>query len=158
MIEPINDSMWTDILRLQQAGYSEVEPESLAVLKSKWLNSPQCCFVYFHNARIVAYLLAHSWNDLSPPPLFQTLPDNPAGDILFIHDLVVDNQARHLGIGRALIEHLLQSVSRETYSVTRLVAVQQSVAFWSRLGFATINDYPLDQTYGPEAVLMQQRL
>ena len=38
--------------------YYEIMPE-ISVLKSKWLLSPNTCFVYKENNKVLAYFLAH---------------------------------------------------------------------------------------------------
>lgn len=38
-IEAIAPSMWDDIARVQSEVYHQIEPESLATLQAKWVNS-----------------------------------------------------------------------------------------------------------------------
>ena len=72
-IRAITDGMWGSILELEAAAYAGIEPESLETLKSKWVASPELCFVYELEGQVVAYLLAHSWNSMEPPKLFEPL-------------------------------------------------------------------------------------
>ncbi|CAM2914862.1 Uncharacterised protein [Vibrio fluvialis] len=46
VITNIDDAMWPGILAVQHEMYTEVAPEKLAVLQSKWRQSPQSCFVF----------------------------------------------------------------------------------------------------------------
>ncbi|POC06446.1 GNAT family N-acetyltransferase, partial [Vibrio vulnificus] len=56
-IQGIVSSTWSDILQLQQGVYLSVEPESLEVLQSKWLRSPETCFVFNEDSQVMGYLL-----------------------------------------------------------------------------------------------------
>lgn len=88
-IEIITESAWPEILKLQSEVYLLVEPESLEVLQDKWNRTPKCCFIFRDKEELKGYLLAHSWNKELPPKLFNTLPKETEGDILFLHDLAV---------------------------------------------------------------------
>lgn len=98
----ISEESWPQILRIQAEVYADIEPESLETLRSKWLNSPQCCLLCTTPQGVCAYLLAHAWHSDSPPSLYQSAPASAHGDILFIHDLAVCVRAagRH-GSGHA---------------------------------------------------------
>src|SRR5690606_243767 len=104
-IGPISEVTWSEIVAVQAEAYSEIEPESLEVLKSKWLRSPECCFVYKKSGRVVGYLLAHSWNSEMPPKLYRPLPTGTEGTILFLHDLAILRSAAGQGVGKELAEH-----------------------------------------------------
>ncbi|EMB7846458.1 GNAT family N-acetyltransferase, partial [Vibrio vulnificus] len=60
-IESIVETTWSEILKLQAEVYHLVEPESLEVLRDKWLRSPSSCFTYRDDEQLMGYLLAHSW-------------------------------------------------------------------------------------------------
>ena len=156
-VKPIAADMWPEILRLQREAHSSVEPESKAVLQSKWLRSPEVCFVYQDNEQISGYLLAHTWSEETPPSLFKLLPEKRKGFQLFLHDLVVCNSASGRGIGSKLLEHLVRSAILQGYETIRLVSVQDSSMFWEKLGFIRV-DRPVCGSYGEGAQLMQRVL
>ncbi|AUJ70470.1 MULTISPECIES: hypothetical protein [Pseudoalteromonas] len=40
----IEDASWPEILTLQSQAYHDVAPETVDILKSKWMRSPKSCF------------------------------------------------------------------------------------------------------------------
>lgn len=154
----INEDFWPQILQIQAEVYVDIEPEALETLRSKWLNSPQCCTVYTVEQDVCAYLLAHTWHSDSPPKLYQSTPALPFGDVLFIHDLAVSTRAAGMGVGKRMVNNLLKSAKTQGYHKVLLVAVQNSVPFWRKLGFelATVETPCL--SYGNDAHIMSLRL
>ncbi|MCF7514215.1 hypothetical protein L3V43_10200 [Pseudoalteromonas sp. L23] len=55
----IEDASWPEILTLQSQAYHDVAPETVDILKSKWMRSPKSCFVFKQHRAVDAYLLAH---------------------------------------------------------------------------------------------------
>jgi ribosomal protein S18 acetylase RimI-like enzyme len=157
-IKLIDDSSWSGIVAVQAQAYSEIEPESLEVLRSKWLRSPESCFVYEKAGKVVGYLLAHLWNSETPPKLYQTLPVGTAGSILFLHDLAIAREAAGEGIGKKMVLHLLDTAKVLGIEQIRLVSVQDSVAFWQKYGFSPIVHQDLCSSYGEYAQLMSRRM
>ncbi len=157
-IKPIDDTSWSGIVKVQAEAYSQVEPESLDVLKSKWLRSPESCFVYEKAGKVVGYLLAHSWNREAPPKLFQTLPIVTDGPIIFLHDLAVSREVAGEGIGGKMVLHLLQMAKTSGFQQIRLVSVQDSREFWQKQGFLPIEHQEVCSSYGEDAQLMSQRV
>lgn len=155
-IRAITDGMWGSILELEAAAYAGIEPESLETLKSKWVASPELCFVYELEGQVVAYLLAHSWNSMEPPKLFEPL-DNPCdGPVLFLHDLVVSRSTKGMGIGKLMVEHLFSVADPNRFDIALLVSVQNSQIFWEKNNFSLIDRGRLSPGYGQGAVLMQK--
>jgi ribosomal protein S18 acetylase RimI-like enzyme len=163
MITEISKASWGEILHIQEEAYTGVPPEEVDVLKSKWEISPESCFVFrADDGNILAYLLAHSWNSLEPPKLFDKTPADSMGDILYLHDLAVSNRARGMGIGKQLAKKLIESAKEKQldkqckakYKKILLVAVQDSSRFWSGLGFCEVLQVPVCSSYGDDAKLM----
>nr|WP_067290378.1 GNAT family N-acetyltransferase [Marinobacterium profundum] len=153
-IKKINEDIWSEILKVQAEAYSQIEPESLEVLKSKWLRSPESCFVYEKSGEVVGYLLAHSWNSEVPPKLFKTLPVGTEGTVLFLHDLAISSAGEGDGLGRKMVAHLLKIAKGSGFQQVRLVSVQDSVEFWKKQGFAATANHELCSSYGEDAQLM----
>ena len=154
-ITEITEASWDVILRIQEEAYTGVPPEEVDVLKSKWHNSPESCFVFqAGNESILAYLLAHSWDSLEPPKLFEQVPVNSSGEILYLHDLAVSNVARGMGLGKQLARKLIETAKTQKYGKVLLVAIQGSSGFWESLGFKQILDIPVCASYGDDAKLM----
>lgn len=157
-IEAIAPSMWDDIARVQSEVYHQIEPESLATLQAKWVNSPACCRVWREAGRVQAYLLAHRWHSKEPPKLHQPLPRETPGPYLFLHDLAVSPRLAGRGVGAQLVSDLLQGVRHLPWTCEqiRLVAIQGSVPFWQKQGFAVESRLSPGGSYGHDATLMRR--
>lgn len=150
----IQESHWPAISRVQAEAYSQIEPESVAVLQSKWSRSPDLCFVYEHAQCVQGYVLAHRWHCEPPPKLYQLLPKAEAGDLLFLHDLALSSRIAGQGVGKALVNRVLAQAKAQGLTQARLVSIQGSEGFWQQFGFQTVQDVPVCASYGEDAQLM----
>src|SRR5690554_1432015 len=113
-ISSISESHWSDILNLQSEAYYDVESESLDVLKAKWLQSHEHCFICQDGQQMLGYLLAHSWNSEEPPALYDVLPGKSEGSILFLHDLRSEEHTSELQSRPHLVCRLLLEKKKTT--------------------------------------------
>jgi ribosomal protein S18 acetylase RimI-like enzyme len=167
-IQPITQTMWAEILKIQAEAYSEIEPESLEVLQSKWQQSPDCCFAYLEEneleeqsgqeMNILGYLLAHTWHSETPPKLYQTLPEGSHGSTLFLHDLALSKRAVGRGVGSQMVKHLLDTAISFGFQKALLVSVQDSVPFWQKHGFVEVTNQQASESYGEDAKIMMRAL
>ncbi|WP_432472135.1 GNAT family N-acetyltransferase [Amphritea sp. HPY] len=158
-IQEIKETNWNNILEIQGEAYQEVGPEDLEVLKSKWAASPETCFVCLSNqGAVLGYLLAHPWNEVEPPKLFEPLPNIQGGECLYLHDMAISSQSKGQGIGRAMMIKLIEVVQRKGIIKISLVAVQGSESFWSLLDFREVQGTEVCSSYGENAVLMKKVL
>ncbi|WP_157964781.1 GNAT family N-acetyltransferase [Algibacillus agarilyticus] len=157
-ISPINENAWDDIIQIQNAAYTDIEPEDVNVLKSKWYSSPQTCAVFTnHNGKVLAYLLAHPWASKTPPTLNQTIPITNCST-LFIHDLALALEERGKNRGKELVHYLIDNAKAQHYEKILLVAVQNSTGFWAKFGFLAVPSDKICSSYGENAQLMMLRL
>lgn len=154
-VSPITDTSWAAIQRLQQAAYAPSLHEECEVLTSKWQASPDTCFQYLDEAgNTLAYLLTHPWNSSNAPKLNDALPAGCTGDQLFIHDLAVSPEATGQGVAKQLLAAFFARAAALGYTRFMLVAVQDSVPFWSRYGFLEQAEQ-VSESYGDGARLMR---
>ena len=152
-LRQIETSDWPSILEIQLECYPQIEPESLAVLQSKWLASPQSCFSLELNQQVVGYCLAHPWIINNPPTLEQELDSITASDTLYLHDIALSAKAQGKGAGRLVLDRLKQFAVQDKYSSISLVAVQGADRYWQQQGFTVqkidkdLSDYPDDACY-----------
>lgn len=150
----ITENFWHDILKIQEEAYTEIPPEDVNVLKSKWLSSPQTCYVYLnHDNVILAYLLAHPWANETPPKLHEKHPTTVSLN-LYLHDLALAHEARGKGIAKKLVEHLINNAKAQGFAKIQLVAVQNSSGFWAKFGFLNVPNAVICPSYGDSAELM----
>lgn len=153
-ISSINENSWDDIVKIQEEVYTDIVPEEVNVLKSKWYSSPQTCAVYTdHKGKVLAYLLAHPWASEIPPKLNEKTPVIYSST-LFIHDLALALEGRGKNIGKELVQNLIDNAKAKSYVKILLVAVQNSTGFWAKFGFLNIPSEEVVSSYGENSQLM----
>ena len=152
-LRAIETNDWPIILEIQLECYPQIEPESLAVLQSKWLASPQSCFALEQNKQLVGYCLAHPWMADNPPTLGQRLMPIKTADTLYLHDIALLSAAQGQGAGCLILSKLKQFALQHGYKTISLVAVLGADSYWHLQGFVThvidkdLSDYPSDACY-----------
>jgi len=159
IIKEIENIHWNRILEIQDQSYQEIGTEELEVLKGKKEASPDTCFVCLSdNGEVEGYLLAHPWGGISPPKLFEPLPDVEGCEYLYLHDMAMSPQSKGKGLGRATAIKLFEVAQNKGINRVNLVAVQGSESFWTRMGFQEVTDVNVCSSYGENAVLMEKIL
>ncbi len=154
LLRAITPHDWDDILQIQQECYSQLEPEPLGVLQSKWQVSPDSCFVFEFNGNVVGYCLAHPWTMNKPPALYQILTELPEADTLYLHDIAISSKAQGLGAGSRALAELTQLAHHLALDNLSLVAVQGADSYWRKMGFTP---QPIDKSlssYTDDAIYM----
>ena len=123
------------VLRVQAACYPPAMQEAAQVIKARLDAAAATCLAACDADGVCGYLFAYPSRlgrvtDLGAP--FDIAPD---ADTLYLHDLAVDPRALGWGLGRALVEHLLDLGRGLDLSHAALVSVQDSTRFWSGFGF-----------------------
>ena len=104
-IRQISEELWPDIMRIQREAYDNIEPESLEVMRSKWLHSPEFCFVHRESGgHVGAYLLGCAWTGM---------------------------RLTGAGIGRQLVQCVLERATADGLRAALLVSIQGSAGFWA---------------------------
>ena len=158
MIQAIQEQDWKEILEIQSDAYYEIIPESISVLKSKWSLSPNTCFIYKENNKVLAYLLAHPWQENSAPDLNEELKEIKNSDGIFIHDLAIRKIEHQKGIGTKLYLHLENYAKQKQIRFFSLISIQNSKAFWEQKGFYPVTISKDLESYGKDAIYMKQIL
>lgn len=127
---------WDAILDIQDECYSQLDPEPLHVLQSKWLVSPKTCFVIEHQGSLVGYCLAHPWTVDTPPSLYQEITTLPKANSLYLHDIAISAKAQGLGAGRKVLNQLHHLANDLGLTSLSLVAVQGADSYWLKMGFS----------------------
>ena len=112
---------------------------------------------------VCAYLFGYRSHAGKVTPLDGAFAEPDAPDCLYLHDLAVARRAAGRGIGPALVQRNLEHGLASRLKYSALVSVQDSAAFWSRLGYAA--EAALDSaqqrnlaSYGVPAVYMVKPL
>jgi ribosomal protein S18 acetylase RimI-like enzyme len=158
-------AMSADDLAAVQAIADRVHPdffEAPEVLAEKLSLNPAGCFVSQGESGIMGYVFAHPWRTRSLPALNRLIGALPAScDCLYIHDLALLAEARGSGAAQACVTLLAERAKADGFDRLSLVAVNGSIPFWQRQGFAVLEVPELSDklaAYEPAARLMERRL
>ena len=133
-------------------------PEDSAVFVERLALYPDGCLVLIRDGRPVGYIVSHPWTYAQPPALnslLGTLPVPPT--TYYIHDIALLPDARGTGGANAVVTRLIAQAGALGVDNTSLVAVNDSVAFWTRHGFRVVPDAALDnklRSYDADARFM----
>ncbi|AKR57933.1 hypothetical protein XM25_19510 [Devosia sp. H5989] len=85
------------------------------------------------------YVLSHPWRARQLPALNSLLTALPEdADTYYIHDLALLERARGTGAAGAVVQRLADWARSEAFPTMSLVAVNGSIGFWQRQGFAPV--------------------
>lgn len=119
------------------------------------------CHVLEDGKDIVGYLVSHPILSDDPPALntlLDRLPD-PA-DAYYFHDLALLPEYRKKGLAIPMMEWMLAKSVDMGYDAAYLTSVNKNCNYWSRYGFATVDDSDIDAkliSYGSEAQYMRRK-
>lgn len=154
-IRPMQTRDLEAVLRVQAACYPPAMQEAAGVVRARLEAAPTTCLAACDAHGLRGYLFAYPSlldrvTDLGAP--FETAPD---ADTLYLHDLAVEPGALGRGLARALVKTMLERGRELGLAHAALVAVQDSMRFWSAFGFAVrATPAPGLLTYPPGAVYM----
>ncbi|UYQ72163.1 GNAT family N-acetyltransferase [Pelagibacterium flavum] len=131
-------------------------PEDDAVFADRQALGPDFCFLLEIGAAPAGYILAHPFRLGALPALNTVLGGLPEPcDTLYIHDLALLPAARGTGAARQIVQALFPLAA--PFGALSLVAVNGSVSFWTRMGFAVTDAEHLAaklSSYAPDARYM----
>lgn len=116
-------------------------PEDLAIFAERQRLYPAGCFVLADAAGLHGYALSHPWRFGQPPSLNTLLHALPQyADTYYLHDIALAESARGGGFGGQIVGRLIAVAEASGAGNLSLVAVNGSVPFWQRQGFAVVED------------------
>jgi GNAT superfamily N-acetyltransferase len=125
--------------------------ESHEAVASRLNAGRQTSFVLTSGGQTFGYVLAHPWDE-SVSPLGAVIEPRD-GDVLFLHDIVVADEARGFGHARRAVSSLKTLAILNGWRM-QIVCVNQSYPFWTRLGFTLAGHVDELDSYGTDALLM----
>lgn len=106
---------------------------------------------------VIGYILCHNFTYVYDPPKLNKRFSNRTGDFLFIHDLCVHVDHHGKGLGKLLVQRVLELAKSEKKKDVFLVSLHKSIGFWKQMGFkAYVGDTAWDYhgMYGPHSQYM----
>lgn len=134
-LRPIRDTDLDAVLRVQAACYPPLMQEAAGVVRSRIRSAFDTSFVAEIEGQVGAYVFAYRSTRGAVTPLDAPFDVAGDGDTLYIHDLSVAPAAAGQGLARRLVERLRALAREQGLAQCALVSVQDSRAFWERLGF-----------------------
>lgn len=147
---------------LQQRCYGVLYLESPAAFAAKLEVTAglECCWMAREAGEPLAYAVSLPVCEATLPALDAPRCERPARPtLLYLHDMAVAPEARSLGLAGRLLAQLRQRAQALGLNRLGLVAVQGSVPYWQRQGFAELASLPGPlaaklATFGPDARFM----
>lgn len=136
LIRAIREDDLDAVLRVQAACYPPAMQEPRDVVLSRLRATGDTTLVAVHGGVVCAYVFAYRSAAGAVTPLDAIFDIKNDGDTIYIHDLSVAPAAAGLGIARQLVDRLRLLAAGAGLRQCALVSVQDSRAFWERLGFA----------------------
>ncbi|MDT8998105.1 GNAT family N-acetyltransferase [Paucibacter sp. APW11] len=169
-LRPLLEADLDAVLAIQSACYQPGFHESRQAFAAKLQATPQGCWLAVGkcgsecDVEALAYVFSVAVDAGQLPALdAQQISVPRQAEWLYLHDMAVAPVARTLGVAAALLARLEQVAAAQQLSSIVLIAVQASLPFWQRQGFAELQ--PLTPllaaklaSYGPQARLLWRPL
>ena len=124
------------VLDIQAQAYANDLLESEAVIRARRASAPRHAWVAEDDQGVCAYLFAYHSRLGKVTPLDGEFRSPAQPDCLYLHDLAVARRAAGRRIGPALVREALGQARQQQLRFSALVSVQDSQAFWNRMGYA----------------------
>lgn len=129
------------VVALQDSCYSDALYESPALLQQRLTSAAGSCWLAENaDGRLLAYLFSYPSINGYVTPLASAFSVSAIPELLYLHDMAVNPAARGLGLASQLLATAKQYALSLGLSKLALVAVQGSVPYWQRHGFAVVNE------------------
>ncbi|SMQ85849.1 Acetyltransferase (GNAT) family protein [Devosia lucknowensis] len=123
----------SDIANRVHPGFFESQP----VLEEKYTLYRNGCYLLEVSEKPAGYVLSHPWTSGSLPALDTMLGSLPEpADTYYIHDLALLPLTRGVGAAGKIVDALTKHAIAMGFPTMSLVAVNGSVGFWEKRGFA----------------------
>ena len=152
-----------DIYNIQIASYPGQYHETQATLAGKLAKKNAICYVAICNNVIAGYLLSYPEEENYTSNLHEeSLKDNNTSQKIFsiwyLHDIAVHPSFNGRNIAKKLYHIALEEAKTLNLKKSKLVAVQNAAAFWTKLGYQEIAKPDANAGYSSEATIMEKEL
>lgn len=151
------------VLQIQIQCYPTSMQEDPEQIAARLRASPEQCWVAEDGEGVCGYLFGYLSRRGLVTPLNGAFEPDPTPDCLYLHDLAVSPRAGGRRVGQQLVAAALRHPQTEPLAWSALVSVQESGAFWQRLGYRPASPADTRQaahldSYPTAALYMEQAL
>lgn len=152
-----------DVIRIQAEAYIDEILETDAVICARFAQTPDTSWVVERAGEVCGYLVGYKSVLGEVSPWGSEFAHKPESTTLYLHDLAMSNSAKGCGLGPLLVNHALRDARQGELHAAALVSVQNSKAFWQKLGFSEYTSLDHIQqsnlaTYSGPAIYMTRAL
>lgn len=164
-IRLIQQADLTEVQAIQDRCYGDELFEDTALIERRLVSQPNSCWLAESSSgEVQAYLFSYPSRNYHVAALGSEFAQYAEADVLYLHDMAVAQHARGLGLPAKLLRYAEDYAASLRLDRLALVAVQGSVPYWQRQGFAGVNlsdaeaIQALASYSGQNAVYMQKLL
>ena len=147
------------LMRIQQACYGLEFMEPATVFERRLQSPEHCSLAACVDGQLVAFLAAYWSTPGAVTPLHGDFQNDHPASLLYLHDMAVDPALAGQGLAGTLLKAAKALARQRGITLTALVSVQDSCAYWQRQGYQI---HPITHgeqaanlnSYGPQAVYM----
>lgn len=165
LIRQMADADLANVSQLQDSCYADNLYEAPQLLQQRLASHPHSCWLAENtNKQLLAYLFSYPSRSGQVMPLGSLFNQYADADVLYLHDMAVSDRARGAGLAGRLLRQAEAYAAELGLSRLALVAVQGSMPYWHKQGFAVVADITPQQQLalhsyiGQQAVYMQKSL
>ena len=129
----LDDLAW--VAAIQAGAYAVDLLEDDATLRARFSGFPDTAWVAEGPSGVCAYLVAYRSVLDKVSPLGGHFESPTHANCLYLHDLAIDARATGQQLGSLLVRQALLAAEKQGLAYSALVSVQNSQAFWQRLGY-----------------------
>lgn len=131
------------VVALQDSCYSDALYESPALLQQRLAVAGNSCWLAENSqGQLLAYLFSYLSLDGAITPLAAQFTVYALPELLYLHDMAVSPKTRGMGLAASLLNTAKTYAQSNNLTRLALVAVQGSVPYWQRQGFAVVDNLP----------------
>ncbi|MBR7780610.1 GNAT family N-acetyltransferase [Undibacterium luofuense] len=123
------------VYSVQQACYVPQMVESADLILQRWQHVADTSWVAEDMSGVGAYLVAYRSQRNKISALGEAFVHTVPADVLYLHDMAVHPRWRGGGVAARLLDHAHQYARANRLTGLALVSVQDTLAFWQKLGF-----------------------
>ena len=128
------------VVAIQANCYGDELFEDASLIQKRLLSQPKSCWLAEScSGEVLAYLFSYPSHNKQVAALGSEFSHYAGAELLYLHDMAVSQNARGLGLASRLLNCAERYAMQLGFNRLALVAVQGSVPYWQKQGFAVVS-------------------